>query len=72
MLEAEHEQKIRDMNYLTYNYNRKLSQMKKEKDDKDKYAEDQLDLYNNQDAEDTRNSAYNRMKQESDQAISEI
>ena len=72
MLEAEHEQKIRDMNSLTSNYNRKLSQMKKEKDAKDKYDEDQLDLYNIQDAEDTRNRAYNRMKQEIDQAISEI
>ena len=72
MLEAEHEQKIRDMNSLTSNYNRKLSQMKREKDAKDKYDEDQLDQYNIQDAEDTRNRAYNRMKMEIDQAISEI
>ena len=60
------------MNCLTSNYNRKLSQMKREKDAKDKYDEDQLDQYNIQDAEDTRNRAYNRMKQEIDQAISEI
>ena len=51
-----------DMNCLTSNYNRKLSQMKREKDAKDKYDEDQLDLYNIQDAEDTRNRAYNFMK----------
>ena len=67
MLEAEHEQKIRDMNSLTSNYNRKLSQMKKEKDAKDKYDEDQLDLYNIQDAEDTRNRAYKFMKETIDQ-----
>jgi hypothetical protein len=60
------------MNSLTSNYNRKLSQMKKEKDAKDKYDEDQLDLYNIQDAEDTRNRAYAHMKAEIDQAISEI
>ena len=72
MLEAEHEQKIRDMNCLTSNYNRKLSQMKREKDANDKYDEDQLDQYNIQDAEDTRNRAYSHMKEEIDQAISEI
>ena len=72
MLEAEHEQKIRDMNCLTSNYNRKLSQMKREKDAKDKYDEDQLDQYNIQDAEDTRNRAYAHMKEEIDQAVSEI
>ncbi len=37
-----------------------------------KYDEDQLDLYNIQDAEDTRNRAYAHMKAEIDQAISEI
>ena len=72
MLESEHEQKIRDMNCLTSNYNRKLSQMKREKDAKDKYDEDQLDQYNIQDAEDTRNRAYAHMKEEIDQAVSEI
>ena len=72
MLESEHEQKIRDMNCMTKDYNLKLADFKRVKEAKEKKDEEELDLYNIQDAEDTRNRAYNRMKMEIDQAISEI
>ena len=62
MLESEHEQKIRDMNCMTQDYNIKLAEFKREKDAKDKKDEEELDLYNMQDAEDTRNKAYLFMK----------
>ena len=39
MLEAEHEQKIKDMNVMTMDYNKKLAQMKKEKEAKEKEDE---------------------------------
>ena len=62
MLESEHEKKIRDMNCMTQDYNIKLAEFKREKDAKDKKDEEELDLYNMQDAEDTRNKAYLFMK----------
>ena len=62
MLESEHEQKIRDMNHMQKDYNLKLADFKREKEAKEKKDEDDLDLYNIQDAEDTRNRAYNFMK----------
>ena len=62
MLESEHEQKIRDMNHMQKDYNLKLADFKREKEAKERKDEDDLDLYNIQDAEDTRNRAYNFMK----------
>ena len=62
MLESEHEQKIRDMNCMTKDYNIKLAEFKREKEAKEKRDEEELDLYNMQDAEDTRNKAYLFMK----------
>ena len=43
MLEAEHEQKRRDMNVMQIEYNKKLAQMKKDKEAKDKYDETMMD-----------------------------
>ena len=63
MLESEHEQKIRDMNCMQKDYNLKLADFKREKEAKEKKDEDDLDCYNIQDAEDTRNRAYNFMKE---------
>ena len=63
MLESEHEQKIKDMNYMTKDYNLKLAEFKREKEAKEKRDEEELDLYNMQDAEDTRNRAYQYMKE---------
>ena len=62
MLESEHEKKIRDMNCMTKDYNIKLAEFKREKEVKEKKDEEELDLYNIQDAEDTRNRAYHFMK----------
>ena len=62
MLEAEHEKKIRDMNTMTMNYNQKLAEFKRQKEAKEKQDETDLDLYNIADAEETRNKAYNFMK----------
>ena len=62
MLESEHEQKIKDMNHMQKDYNLKLADFKRQKEAKEKKDEDDLDLYNIQDAEDTRNRAYNFMK----------
>ena len=62
MLESEHEKKIRDMNCMTKDYNIKLAEFKREKEAKEKKDEEELDLYNIQDAEDTRNRAYLFMK----------
>ena len=67
MLESEHEQKIRDMNCMTKDYNLKLAEFKRAKEAKEKKDEEDLDLYNMQDAEDTRNKAYNFMKNTIDQ-----
>ena len=66
MLQAEHEQKIRDMNCMQKDYNLKLADQKREKEAKEKRDEEELDLYNMQDAEDTRNKAYHFMKDTSD------
>ena len=62
MLESEHEQKIKDMNCMQKDYNNKLAEFKREKEAKEKKDEEELDLYNIQDAEDTRNRAYGFMK----------
>ena len=67
MLESEHEQKIRNMNCMTKDYNIKLSEYKKEKEAKEKKDEEELDLYNIEDAENTRNKAYQFMKNTIDQ-----
>ena len=72
MLESEHEQKIRDMNHMQKDYNLKLADFKKAKEAKEKKDEDDLDSYNIQDAEDTRNRAYNFMKNTIDQMADTI
>ena len=68
MLEAEHEERRRDMNVMQMEYNKKLAQMKRDKEAKDKADETAMDLYNIQDAENTRNIVYSRLKEEIDSA----
>ena len=67
MLESEHEQKIRNMNCMTKDYNIKLAEYKKEKEAKERKDEEELDLYNMADVENTRNKAYQFMKNTIDQ-----
>ena len=72
MLEAEHEQKRRDMNVMQMEYNKKLAQMKRDREAKEKYDETMMDQQNIADAENTRNEVYSHLKQEIDQAKSTI
>ena len=72
MLEAEHEQKRRDMNVMQMEYNKKLAQMKRDREAKEKYDETMMDQQNIADAEKTRNEVYSQLKQEIDQAKSTI
>ena len=62
MLQAEHEQKVRDINAMTLDYNRLLAECKRQKQLKDKKAEEELDRRNYLDAEETRDFAYSHMK----------
>ena len=62
MLEAEHEQKVRDMNAMTLDYNKLLAECRRQKELKDKKKEEELDRRNYLDAEETRDLAYAHMK----------
>lgn len=72
ILEAEHEQRRRDMNVMQMEYNRKLAQMKRDKEAKDRYDETAMDTYNIMDAESTRNDVYGHLKSEIDFAKQSI
>jgi hypothetical protein len=72
MLESEHEQKKRDMNVMMREYNKKLSQQKKDKEAKEKYDEMCLDTYNIEEAECTRNTVYSKLRDEIESAKSSI
>ena len=72
MLEAEHEERRRDMNVMQMEYNKKLAQMKRDKEAKKKYDETEMDLNNIRDAENTRNIVYARLKEEIDSAKAAI
>ena len=62
MLQAEHEQKVRDINAMTLDYNKLLAECKRKKQLKDKKAEEELDKRHYLDAEETRDFAYAHMK----------
>ncbi len=64
MLEAEHEQKRKDMSKMMMEYNKALAQQKKDREMKNKYDETCLDTYNIQDAENTRSTVYSKLKDE--------
>ena len=72
MLEAEHEQKRRDMNVMQMEYNKKLAQMKRDREAKEKYDETMMDQNNIADAENTRNQVYQHLKEEIDQTKATI
>jgi hypothetical protein len=72
MLEAEHDQKRKDMNKMMMEYNKKLAQQKKDRESKSKYDETMLDTYNIAEAEGTRSSVYSKLKDEIDQAKTTI
>ena len=62
LLLAEHEQEVRDINARTLDYNKLLSECKKDKQKKDKKREEEMDRRNYLDAEETRDFAYAHMK----------
>ena len=62
LLQAEHEQKIRDINAMTLDYNKLLAECKKEKELRNKKKEEDLDRRYYLDAEETRDFAYSHMK----------
>jgi len=64
MLEAEHEQKRKDMNKMMMEYNRSLAQQKKDREMRNKYDETCLDTFNIQEAENTRSTVYEKLKNE--------
>lgn len=64
MLEAEHEQKRKDMNKMMMEYNKALALQKKDREMKNKYDETCLDTYNIQEAENTRSTVYSKLKDE--------
>ena len=64
MLEAEHDNKRRDMNKMQMEYNKQLALNKLDRENKKKYDETNLDLYNISEAENTRSSVYSKLKNE--------
>ena len=62
LLLAEHEQKMRDINAMTLEYNRLLAESKRDKELRDKKKEEERDRRNYLDAEETRQFAYDHMK----------
>ena len=62
MLQAEHEQKIQDINNNILDYNRLLAECKRQKELNDKKKEEELDRRYYLDAEETRDFAYAHMK----------
>jgi hypothetical protein len=70
MLEAEHDQKRKDMNRMQMEYNKQLAAQKRDRDLKKKYDETNLDLYNISEAENTRSQVYDKLKSEIDCAKS--
>ena len=72
MLEAEHDQKRKDMNKSMMEHNKKLAQQKKDRESKSKYDENTLDIFNINEAEGTRTSVYSKPREEIDFAKTTI
>ncbi len=66
MLEGEHEQRRKEMNKMQMEYNKQLAAQKRDRDLKNKYDETNLDIYNINEAENTRNKVYDKLKSEID------
>ena len=64
ILEADHEQKRKEMNRQMMEMNKKLAEEKKNREMQSKYYETQLDMYNINEAEEKRKNVYGKMKEE--------
>ena len=62
LMQAEHEQNVRNINEMTLDYNRLLAECKRERELKNKKKEEDLDRRNYLDAEETREFAYSHLK----------
>ena len=62
LMQAEHEQNVRNRNEMTLDYNRLLAECKRERELKNKKEEEDLDRRNYLDAEETREFAYSHLK----------
>ena len=62
LMQAEHEQNVRNTNEMTLDYNRLLAECRREKELKDKKEEEDMDRRNYLDAEETRDFAYAHLK----------
>jgi hypothetical protein len=66
ILEADHDQKRKEMNRQMMEMNKKLAEDKKNREITSKYQETQLDLYNINEAEEKRGSVYSKLRDEID------
>lgn len=72
ILEADHDQKRKEMNRQMMEINKKLAEEKKQREFTSKYHETQLDLYNINEAEEKRNNVYSKLRDEIDSCKSYI
>ena len=72
MLEAEHENKRKDMNRMMMEYNKKLNHRKRTERLKQSMMKLCCDTFNIAEAENTRNTVYSKLKSEIDQAKQSI
>jgi hypothetical protein len=68
MIEAEHDKKVKDMNKMIMEYNKRLAQEKKDKEAKDKYENTMMDVLSIEEAERTRSTVYSKLKDEINQS----
>lgn len=64
LLEADHEQKRKDMNRQMMEMNKRLADEKRNREMNSKYNETQLDIYNINEAEQKRSNVYSKLKDE--------
>ncbi len=64
LLEADHEEKRKEMNRQMMLTNKRLAEEKRMKEMNEKYNETQCDIYNIKEAEDKRESVYGKLKDE--------
>ena len=72
MMEAEHHNKVKDMNKMMMEYNKQLAQEKKDREAKNKYDNNMIDVFSIDEAERTRSTVYSKLKEEINQAKSSI
>ena len=64
LLEADHEEKRKEMNRQMMLTNKRLAEEKRIKEMNEKYSETQCDIYNIKEAEDKRDSVYGKLRDE--------